>query len=164
MTKLIVILNSFLFTGISFLSIYIIHDALLPLESQVYVIAAFGAAAVLTFSIDLSISYSMKNTFFGAAIGAVIGVFFNSLDMDKVMSITLTISTCVFIMNLTNLKYPPGGAIALVPVLSGNEIEYLGYYYVCFPVLTGVTIIFLFSKIQTLINTKLNKQWQVQKQ
>jgi len=164
MTKLIVILNSFLFTWISFLSIYIIHHELFPFDNQVYVIAAFGATAILMFSTGLGDAYPMKNTFLGAVIGAIIGVFFNNLNMDKAMAIALTISTCVFIMNLTNLKFPPGGAIALIPVLSGKEIEHLGYYYVCFPVLTGVAIIFFFSKIQSLINTKLYKQWQVPKQ
>ena len=164
MAKLIAILNSFLITNLCFLCIYILHEMLFPLTSDLYVIAAFGASAVLVFSTSDNGGYSMKNTFFGASIGAVIGVFFNMLDLDKALSIILAISTCIFMMNLTNLKYPPGGAIALIPVLSGNEIERLGYYYLYCPVLTGITIIFLFSKLQILINTKLYKQWQVPKQ
>lgn len=164
MIKLIVILNSFLLTILCFLSIYVLHEMLFSSMSDVYVIAAFGASAILVFSTGLGNVYPMKNTFFGATIGAIIGVFFSTMDLDKVLSITLAISTCVFIMNLTNLKYPPGGAIALIPVLSGSEIQYLGYYYVFCPVLTGITIIFFFSKLQILMNIKLNKKWQAQKQ
>jgi len=164
MVKLLVILNSFLITILCFSCIYVLHDILFSLANDVYVIAAFGASAILVFSTNECGVYSVKSTFLGASIGAVTGVFFNMLEIDKALSIILVIGTCVFIMNLTNLKYPPGGAIALIPVLSGNEIQYLGYYYVFCPVLTGITIIFLFSKLQILINTKLNKQWQVQKQ
>lgn len=161
MGKLIIISSSFLLTILCFLSIYVFHNILFPKLNNTYVIAAFGASAVLAFSDNCKSSYSFKNMFLGAVIGAASGVLFNVVNIDKSISIILAVSISVMIMNVVDIKYPPGGAIALIPVLSGSEIDSLGFYFIIYPVLTGITILYFFSKLQILINNKLNKLWRV---
>lgn len=56
-------------------------------------------------------------------------------------------------MNLFNSRYPPAGAIAIITLLSNNEIQNLGYSYALYPTLTGLIIIYSFSKIKTQLNT-----------
>ncbi len=136
-------------------SIYFVHRLLFDDLGNECFIAALGAAAVLSFSNGEASNYSTKNMFLGSILGAAIGVFFNTISIDKTLAIILAISCCVLLMEITRLKYPPGGAMALIPILSNKVIQDLGYLFILYPVLSGISILFFFSKIQKIINKKL---------
>lgn len=142
---------------ICFLSIYLIHSFFITSEENTLIIAAFGASAILVFS-NKVIHHSFSKIFFSSIIASIIGVFWNQTNLDLIFKIALTISTCILILNLLLLNYPPAGAIALIPLISNSEIQNLGYLYVIYPTLTGLVIIYTFSKI------KSNILWQVKKQ
>lgn len=146
---------SFFITMACFGSIYFLHAILFNDLGNQCLIAALGAAAVLTFSRSEAADYKTKNMFLGSVLGASIGVFFNSMPIDKTLAIVLAISSCVLLMEVTQLKYPPGGAMALIPILSDKVIQDLGYLFILYPVLSGISIIFFFSKVQKNINKKL---------
>lgn len=146
---------SFFITMACFGSIYFLHTIFFKDLGNECLIAALGAAAVLTFSISEESNYKAKNIFLGSILGASIGVFFNAILIDKTLAIALAISSCVLIMEITRLKYPPGGAMALIPILSSRVIQDLGYLFILYPVLSGISIIFFFSKLQKIINKKL---------
>lgn len=146
---------SFFITMTCFGSIYFFHALLFDDLGNHYLIAALGAAAVLTFSSSTTADYKPKNMFLGSVLGASIGVFFNTMPINKTLAIILAISSCVLLMEITQLKYPPGGAMALIPILSGHVIQDLGYLFILYPVLSGISIIFFFSKVQKNINKKL---------
>lgn len=139
---------SIIFTSLCFLSIYYCNNALINKGNQVIFIAAFGAAAVLDLSIQSKDKTSVKTMFLGSIIGSLIGVFFSQLKLDVVWSSIMAISLCTGLMTLFKTKYPPGGAMVLIPILGGPEIQALGYTYVFHPVLTGITVVFLFSRLQ----------------
>lgn len=164
MKKLTELVVSFLIVTICFSCIYYLHADLLEVLNDKYIIAAFGAAAVLFFTSPTNAAYPAQNVFLGSIIGAVLGVFFYNLCADKTLAMILSISVCVVVMDVTKLKYPPGGAIALIPILSTAEIQNLGYFFVIYPVLTGISVLFLGSKIQKITIQKLSQLWQVQKQ
>ena len=140
---------------ICFGSIYFFHVILFDDLRNQCLIAALGAAAVLTFSMNEAKTHKTKSMFLGSIMGATIGVFFNTIPIDKTLAIILSISFCVLIMEITELKYPPGGAMALIPILSNKVIQDLGYLFILYPVLSGISILFFFSKLQKIINKKL---------
>jgi len=146
---------SFFITMACFSSIYFLHTFFFEDLGNDCLIAALGAAAVLTFSISEGSNYKAKNMFLGSILGAGLGVFFNVILIDKTLAIVLAISSCVLLMEITQLKYPPGGAMALIPILSNKVIQDLGYLFILYPVLSGISILFFFSKIQKTINKKL---------
>jgi CBS-domain-containing membrane protein len=146
---------SFFITMTCFGSIYSLHKLLFDDLGNHCLIAALGAAAVLTFSRNEASDYKPKNMFLGSVLGASLGVFFNTMPIDKTLAIMLAISSCVLLMEITQLKYPPGGAMALIPILSNKVIQDLGYLFILYPVLSGISIIFFFSKVQKIINKKL---------
>ena len=73
--------------------------------------------------------------------------------MSLIIKITIAISSCILIMNLLNISYPPAGAITIIPIISNSEIQDLGYWYVIYPTITGLVIIYSFSKIKNKLNT-----------
>ncbi len=135
-----------------FICIYLCHKFLISGNDNTLIIAAFGASAVLSFS-NNQIEHSFVKIFSASIIAAVIGVFWNQIDITLIFKIILTISSCILIMNLTNISYPPAGAIAIIPLISNSHIQNLGYSYVLYPTITGLTIIYSFSKIKEKLNT-----------
>lgn len=156
-------LTSFLITLLCFICIYSLHCFFISQLKNSSLIAAFGAAVVLSFS-NLKKTFTSTTIILGAAIGALIGVSFNLLIKDNTIAIILSISTCVFVMQICNINYPPGGAIAIIPITASQELQNLGYLFTFFPVLIGIICILSFSSIQNYINHKSNKLWQVKKQ
>ncbi|WP_108868341.1 HPP family protein [Aquimarina aquimarini] len=144
-----------------FLSIYLCHKILISGDDHTLIIAAFGASAVLTFSND-TIKHSFIKICSSSIIAAIIGVFWNQIDIALIFKITITISSCILIMNLLNISYPPAGAIAVIPLISNAQIQDLGYLYVVYPTMTGLLIIYSFSIIKEKFKKKL--LWQVKKQ
>ncbi len=129
-----------------------LHQFLFKEAESTFIIAAFGASAVLVFSIKTE-EYSFFKTSLSSVVAALIGVFFQQLNIEFVFKVSLTISLCILLMNLFNSKYPPAGAIAIIPLLPNDEIQSLGYLYALYPTLTGLIVIYSFSIIKTKLNT-----------
>lgn len=157
MKDILMNLINYIFSIVCFICIYWVHKFLFKGVESTIIIAAFGASAVLVFS-NNTIKHSFFKVFSSAIIAAIIGVFVSQFDLDLVFKISLAISSCILIMNLIDISYPPAGAITIIPLISNSEIQNLGYLYVFYPTMTGLIIIYSFSKI------KDNLLWRVKKQ
>lgn len=134
----------------AFLTICGVHHLLLP---QKLFIGAFGASAVLAFS-NKDLQILPKHLFIGATFSALIGITAIYLIQNHIAS-TITAITCTILcMNLCNIHYPPGGAIAIIPSLNTSLYQELNFTYVFFPVLTGIGIIYLFTRINQYLISK----------
>ncbi len=143
---------NYLISTTCFFCIYLCHGLFDIGDDGTLIIAAFGASAVLAFSNDV-INHSFVKISMASIIAAVVGVFWSQMDLATMFKVTLTISTCILILNLANISYPPAGAIAIIPLISNAQIQELGYLYVLYPTMTGMTIIYLFSKLKEKLNT-----------
>ena len=113
--------------------------AYLSIASGYPVIAApFGAAAVLVFAVPNSPLAQPRNLIFGNLIGAIISVLMVTLFGSEPWVMALSVATAIKVMQLTKTLHPPGGAVALVGVLSNAT-----WGFIMTPVLAG-SIIFLF--------------------
>lgn len=130
------------FAGIS--AIGLIQKSGLSLHDSVFLIGSFGATAVLVFGATNSPLAQPRNLIGGHFLSAVIGVTAYKLFPDNMwLSSALAVSTAIVLMQITRTMHPPGGATAIIANIGSEKIKLLGYYYVVFPVMTGVLILFL---------------------
>jgi hypothetical protein len=100
--------------------------------------APFGAAAVLVFAVPNSPLAQPRNLIFGNLIGAVVSLVMVSLFGSEPWVMALSVATAIKIMQLTKTLHPPGGAVALVGVMSHAKWAFLFT-----PVLTGSIVLLL---------------------
>ncbi|MEY2833690.1 MAG: hypothetical protein RLZZ574_2949 [Cyanobacteriota bacterium] len=103
--------------------------------------APFGAAAVLVFAVPNSPLAQPRNLIFGNFLGAVVSVVMVFLFGSEPWVMALAVATAIKLMQLTKTLHPPGGAVALVGVMSKAEVS-----FIFTPVLVG-SIILLFCTI-----------------
>lgn len=134
-------LNEILFSYVSsFLGIATL--AHLSVNSGYPLIAApFGAAAVLVFAVPNSPLAQPRNLIFGNLLGAVVSVAIVFLFGSGPWVMALAVATAIKLMQLTKTLHPPGGAVALVGVMSKADLS-----FIFTPVLLG-SIILLFCTI-----------------
>jgi hypothetical protein len=100
--------------------------------------APFGAAAVLVFAVPSSPLAQPRNLIFGNLIGAIVSLIMLNLFGAEPWVMALAVATAIKLMQLTKTLHPPGGAVALVGVMSHAKWEFLFT-----PVLTGSIVLLL---------------------
>ncbi len=120
------------FLGIAALA-YISASTSYPL-----IAAPFGAAAVLVFAVPNSPLGQPRNLILGNLIGGLSSVVMVSLFGSEPWVMALAVATAIKLMQLTKTLHPPGGAVALVGVMSHAKWEFL-----LTPVLTGSIVLLL---------------------
>ena len=113
--------------------------AYLSIVSNYPLIAApFGAAAVLVFAVPNSPLAQPRNLIFGNMIGGIVSLLMVYLFGSEPWVMALSVATAIKVMQLTKTLHPPGGAVALVGVMSEADLNFLFT-----PVLLGSIILLL---------------------
>lgn len=120
------------FLGISALAF------LSSLSGYPLIAAPFGAAAVLVFAVPNSPLAQPRNLIFGNLLGGIVSIVMVYLFGSEPWVMALSVATAIKIMQLTKTLHPPGGAVALVGVMSQASWE-----FVLTPVLAGSIILLL---------------------
>ncbi|MBD0270158.1 MAG: HPP family protein [Cyanobacteria bacterium Co-bin8] len=102
--------------------------------------APFGATAVLVFGVPDSPFAQPRNVIGGNVMGAIISVALVALFGTEPWVMALAVATTIKVMQLTHAVHPPGGAVALVGVMSGASPG-----FVLAPVLVGSVLLVLFT-------------------
>ncbi len=152
---------SFLMAVSCFYTLMFFHNFFLKSIVNSGVLAAFGASSVLSFSNLETKTFKGFHVVLGSLIGGGIGILIKLFEFEFQTAVLLAIGISVFVMNYSKIAYPPGGALALIPLLSDDDVG--GIFLLC-PVLSGIVIIYIFTKIQESINLKINKKWQLKRQ
>lgn len=117
-------------------------------QDVVYLIGSFGASSVLVYGIIESPFSQPRNLIGGHLISAFIGVTVELLLPNTMyLAAPLAVSLSIVVMQITKTLHPPGGATALIAIISSEQIKDLGYWYVLSPVLSGVLILFFTALI-----------------
>jgi len=109
-----------------------------------FLIASFGASAVLIYGYHYAYFSQPRNVFFGHVLSAAVGVVSYALLGSTWWSCSLAAATALVIMILTRTTHPPGGATALLAVMS-----HAGPAFILMPVAAGAMILII---IALLIN------------
>ncbi len=117
-------------------------------HDNLFLIGSFGASCVLIYGVIQSPLAQPRNLIGGHLVSAIIGVTVCKLLPDVLwLTAPLAVSLSIIAMQYTKTLHPPGGATALIAVTGSAKIKALGYFYVFFPVLTGVIILLLIALV-----------------
>ncbi|HEX9151256.1 MAG TPA: HPP family protein [Flavobacterium sp.] len=134
------------FIGIGFIA-YMQSKSLLH-SDVVYLIGSFGASSVLVYGIIQSPLAQPRNLVGGHLVSAIVGVTVAKFIPDILwLTAPLAVSLSIVLMQVTKTLHPPGGATALIAVIGSPKIKILGYWYVLYPVLSGVLILLIVALI-----------------
>ena len=87
--------------------------------------APFGAAAVLLFAAPDSPLAQPRNCIVGNFLGGLVSLIMVHLFGSEPWVMALAVATAIKVMQLTKTLHPPGGAVALVGVMSRAEWSFL---------------------------------------
>jgi CBS-domain-containing membrane protein len=135
---------SFLGSFIGIACIGVFQGHYLDQSDNIMLIGSFGATGVLIYGAIHSPLAQPRNLIGGHVISAVIGVTICQLFGDILwLAAGLSVSLSILAMQYSKTLHPPGGATALIAVIGSEKIIGLGYWYVLFPVFSGVLIMLL---------------------
>ena len=106
-----------------------------------YLIAPFGATAVLLFAVPNSPLAQPWSAIVGNSVAAFVGVAVCLAVDDPVLRVALAVGLAVSAMGLARAMHPPGGAIAMTAALSPLDIRELGFSFVVAPVAIGTALL-----------------------
>lgn len=87
--------------------------------------APFGATAVLVYAVPESPLAQPRNVICGNLIGAIVCVACVALFGSQPWVMALAVATAIKLMQLTRTLHPPGGAVALVGVMSHANLQFI---------------------------------------
>lgn len=121
------------------------HELLYGTTGLPLIIAAFGATAVVLFGSADSRMAQPRALFGGSLISSLIGVSVAQWMPHQPVWLGGMLAVCLSIaaMGLTDTMHSPGGAMAFLAVASPPAIRDLGYFYVIYPVGSGVLLMFI---------------------
>ncbi len=127
------------FLGIA--AVAYINYGLLDKTDLVLIIGSFGASAVLIYGAIKSPLAQPRNLLGGHVLSALIGVTaFKLFEPNLWLAAALAVAFSIAVMHATKTLHPPGGATALIAVISGANVHNLGYLYVLVPVAAGALV------------------------
>ncbi|MGQ8336296.1 HPP family protein [Sunxiuqinia sp. A32] len=118
------------------------------ISDKVFLIGSFGASAVLIYGATNSPLAQPRNLIGGHLLSAFVGVSIYKLLADYEMlwlNAALAVSLSIVAMQCTKTLHPPGGATALIANLGTPKVLSLGYFYIIYPVFTGVAMLFIIA-------------------
>jgi CBS-domain-containing membrane protein len=125
----------------SFLGIGIVA-ILAMVYNKPMLVASFGASAVLLYGAPDAPLSQPRNVFFGHTLSALVGVIIYSLFGLCWWSAALATALAIIVMLITKTTHPPGGATALVAILSKATP-----IYILTPVAAGAIILIAIALI-----------------
>lgn len=106
-------------------------------------VASMGASAILLFAVSsspLSQPWALTG---GNILPALIAVTCGKLVPDLILAAAISVSLSLLVMQYLRCLHPPGGALALLPLLGDASVHELGYRFVLQPV--GLNILILLT-------------------
>lgn len=123
-----------------------ITQKITPFPDGGFLLAALGASAIILYSTHHYTPYSKLWVFAGGHLfSALVGVSCALYIHDITMATATAVSGSFLVMRLFRCLTPPGAATALAPVVSSQDPELLGYYFVLTPVGINVLVMLLFA-------------------
>lgn len=107
------------------------------LRLGLYLIAPFGASAVLLFAVPNSPLAQPWSAVVGNGTAALIGVTSCMLLDHDALRIALAVGLSILAMIQLRAVHPPAGAVAMTAAMNPEQIRELGYAFVLSPVLLG---------------------------
>jgi len=120
-----------------------------------FLIGSLGASAVLAYAAPSSPLAQPRNFIGGNLLSALIGCLWRlSINhLDRATAAAFAVSTSIAAMQFTETVHPPGGAIALIAVITEPTLPWANFLYIFIPVLSASMIMLILA---LLINNLSN--------
>ncbi|WP_439029825.1 HPP family protein [Gordonia terrae] len=115
------------------------------LRTGLFLIAPFGATAVLVFAAPNSPLAQPWPATVGNAVSAVVGVAATLTVSHPAVRVALAVGLSVALMIGCHAVHPPAGAVAMTAALSPETIHSLGFRFVLAPVLAGTLLLVILA-------------------
>ncbi len=132
-------------------------------QAGLYLMASMGASAVLIFAVPGTQMARPWSFCCGHFLSAFVGVSCSLLIGDLVLASALAVSTSIFLMSYLRCMHPPGGAAAMIPIVSGESVSAMGYSFLLIPVGINVLVMLLVSLIYFRYMAYRNKKFMAQR-
>ncbi|KAM9984632.1 hypothetical protein ACTFIY_009065 [Dictyostelium cf. discoideum] len=131
---------SWLSSFIGILVLALLHYRLTLEKETIFLLGSFAASAVLIFGAPKSPLAQPRNLVLGhivsATVGSIIRVALVYTNAQIEVACALAVSLAIVGMHFTKSIHPPGGATALICVMSAEQ-RWRGFYYIFVPVASG---------------------------
>ncbi|WP_417271075.1 HPP family protein [Celeribacter sp.] len=112
-----------------------------------YLVAPFGASAVLLFAVPNSPLAQPWSAIVGNTVAAVVSVAVCLTVADPTLRVALAVGLAIVATILCRAVHPPSGAVAMTAAMSPEAIEALGFWFALAPVAAGTTFIVALATI-----------------
>lgn len=134
------------FVGLAVAGLMLLSPLVDP-KLGLYMIAPFGATAVLLFAAPNSPLAQPWSAVMGNAISAAVAVTVTLTVPHGALAIALSVGLAIMAMILLRAVHPPGGAVAMTAALTPDVIAQLGYRFVLTPVICGTLLLVVIAMI-----------------
>lgn len=110
-------------------------------------VASMGASSILLFAVTSSPLSQPWPLVGGTVIAAIVGVTCGKFIPDAYLAAAISVALSLFLMQFLRCLHPPGGAMALIPLLGDASVHELGYRFVLQPVALNVLILVLLGLV-----------------
>ena len=117
------------------------------LELGLYLVAPFGATALLLFAVPNSPLAQPWPAIVGNTLAALVGVAVCLLVAEPALRIPLAVGLAVTATILCRALHPPAGAVAMTVAMSPEAVERLGFWFALAPIATGTTMLVLLAAV-----------------
>ncbi len=129
-------------------------------NENLYLIGSFGASAVLAYGLPGGPLSQPRNIMGGHFVSGLVGVTaYKLLSFNIPFAGAVAVATAIVAMMATNTTHPPGGATALIAVISGDSVHNLGYWYAFSPALVGATIMVMVAVLVNNLSSNPNRHY-----
>lgn len=104
-------------------------------------LASIAATSVLVFAVPHGALSQPWPVLGGYLVSAFVGVSCQRWISEPVWAIGLAVGGAVLGMVYLRCLHPPGGAVALVAVTGGSDIQQLGYHFIWLPALANAAVL-----------------------
>lgn len=122
--------------GLGLTGLFLLSPSI-DLQDGLFLIAPFGASAVLLFAVPNSPLAQPWSAIMGNVVSALVAIAVCYTVQDDALRVGLAVGGAITAMMACRALHPPGGAVAMTAALSPAIVEKLGFYYAFMPVGLG---------------------------
>jgi CBS domain-containing membrane protein len=132
--------------GLAVVGLFILSP-LVDFQLGLYLIAPFGASAVLLFAVPNAPLAQPWSAVVGNTVAALIGVAVCMTVPDPALRIALAVGLAIAAMILCRAVHPPAGAVAMTAAMSPDAVAHLGFWFALAPVAVGTVALVVLAMI-----------------
>jgi len=117
------------------------------LELGLFLVAPFGASAVLLFAVPNSPLAQPWSAIVGNIVAALVGVAVCLLVEDPALRIALAVGLAITATILCRAIHPPAGAVAMTAAMSPDAVAHLGFWFALAPIGIGTVALVVLAAI-----------------